>query len=138
MTVPSPRQGLAALAALNILEVDESTGSHPWGSAEHLHASIEAMRYAYSDALAYCADPECVDVNVAGLLSKSYAEHRRAELFRPNKARLRHAQPYHHVCIVVLSCQEACGKSCGKCQKGSQTQAIMGCVASTGCKFAFC
>lgn len=53
-------QGLAALMALNNLECTNE-GRLPkfkWGSVDHLHSSIEAMRLAFADTLAYNADPE--------------------------------------------------------------------------------
>ena len=50
-------QGIAALMAMNILEEEDMT-SVAWGSADHLHVGIEAMRLGFADALAYDADPE--------------------------------------------------------------------------------
>ena len=50
-------QGIAALMAMNILEEEDMTAV-AWGSADHLHAGIEAMRLGFADALAYDADPE--------------------------------------------------------------------------------
>ncbi len=51
-------QGIAALMALNSLELEEQLASLPWGSAEHMHAAIESMRLGFVDALQYNADPE--------------------------------------------------------------------------------
>ncbi|BDA50498.1 Glutathione hydrolase proenzyme [Coccomyxa sp. Obi] len=84
--VPPPTQGIAALMALNSLELEEQLDSMPWGSAEHMHAAIESMRLGFVDALQYNADPEVVPVPTDDLLSKEYAKRRRADLFRPNKA----------------------------------------------------
>ena len=44
--------------ALNSLELEEGLSDMEWGGAAHLHAAIESMRLAFSDALAYNADPE--------------------------------------------------------------------------------
>lgn len=62
--------------AMSILELEEDIGSVPWGSAEHLHKAVAAMRCAFADALAYNADPEVVPVPVQRLLSKKYAAER--------------------------------------------------------------
>lgn len=51
-------QGIAALIAMNVLEQEPNLAKDGWGSANHLHASIEAIRLGFSDALAYVADPE--------------------------------------------------------------------------------
>ncbi len=45
---------------------------------ESWHRQIESMKLAYSDAAAYVADPEHVEVPIRGLLDKGYAAHRRA------------------------------------------------------------
>ena len=44
--------------AMNILELEEGLGSQAWGSCNRVHSSIEAMRLAFADVLAYDADPE--------------------------------------------------------------------------------
>lgn len=51
-------QGVAALLALNVLEQEERLSEMSWGSTEHLHLSMEAMRLGFVDALAHNADPE--------------------------------------------------------------------------------
>ena len=51
-------QGIAALMALNSLELEEDLPGMGWGTGAHLHAAIESMRLAFADALAYNADPE--------------------------------------------------------------------------------
>ena len=73
--------------ALNSLEQDAGFPQAAWGSAEHLHALVESMRLGFVDALAYNADPEATGVPTADLLSKEYAERRRAQLFREGQAR---------------------------------------------------
>ena len=44
---------------MNILET-EDLDRLEWDSAKRVHASAEAMRIAYADALAYTADPEVI------------------------------------------------------------------------------
>ena len=54
-------------------------------SPEALHVLIEAIKLAKADVYRYVADPKFTQVPMAGLLSKSYAESRRA-LIQPRKA----------------------------------------------------
>ncbi len=77
--IPPNGQGLAALIALNIAE--------GWGlrdlpplSPERLHLLTEAMRLAFADARQYIADMDAAEVPVAALLSKDYADQRRARV----------------------------------------------------------
>ena len=51
-------QGVAALMALNSLELEADLMKKGWGSAEHLHAAIESMRLGFVDTLQYNADPQ--------------------------------------------------------------------------------
>ena len=44
--------------AMNIFEQEQGLASEGWGSADHLHAGIEAMRLSFADALSLVADPE--------------------------------------------------------------------------------
>ncbi|MFN8459224.1 MAG: gamma-glutamyltransferase family protein [Anaerolineae bacterium] len=74
--IPPNGQGLAALMALAILEGTDLP-NHPHGSVESLHLQIEAMKLAFADAQRYIADPEQVDVPVAGLLNPDYIAARR-------------------------------------------------------------
>ena len=62
MELPAPQQGIAALVAMSILERDEGLGAFEWGSGQHLHRAVAAMRLAFADALAYNADPDVVPV----------------------------------------------------------------------------
>lgn len=61
--LPPNGQGMAALMMLNIME---NTG-------HDLHSKIESMKLAYSDVMAYNADPRSSQVPVKGLLDKSYS-----------------------------------------------------------------
>ena len=76
--MPLPGSGGVVIAeALNILEAYDLKAM-PRASAEHLY--LEASRLAFADRNAYLADPEFVEVPLAGLLSKEYATKRRAQI----------------------------------------------------------
>ncbi len=75
--IPPNGQGVAALAALNILEGFD-LAAHPRESVESYHLQIEAMKLAFSDAFRYVADPVKADVPTKGMLDKAYAAERRA------------------------------------------------------------
>lgn len=77
-------QGITALMALNILE-GYDIGAVPPRSVEALHLTIEAVRLAFADARAYIADPARERVAVNSMLSKEYADRRRA-LITPDGA----------------------------------------------------
>lgn len=74
--MPPPTQGIAALIGLNILEGFE-LDTLKRDSARSFHLQIEALKLAFADAFRYVADPDFVQVPVAGLLDKSYATKRR-------------------------------------------------------------
>jgi gamma-glutamyltranspeptidase/glutathione hydrolase len=77
--IPPNGQGITALIALNILEGFDLAAA-PRDSTESFHLQIEAMKLAFADAARYVADPEHAPVPTAGLLSKSYADERRAQI----------------------------------------------------------
>ena len=82
--LPPNGQGIAALQILNLIEpFDLKTMGH--NSAEYLHLLVEAKKIAYEDRARFYADPDFSDVPVAALVSKSYADRRRA-LFNPQRA----------------------------------------------------
>jgi gamma-glutamyltranspeptidase / glutathione hydrolase len=74
--IPPNGQGIAALAALNILEGFDLS-RHSRDSTDSYHLQIEAMKLAFMDARAYVADPNHTDVPSAGMLDKQYASERR-------------------------------------------------------------
>ena len=75
--LPPNGQGIAALQMLNILEGFDLAGAG-FGSARHLHWLIEAKKLAFEDRARYYADPAFVRAPVEALISKRYAESRRA------------------------------------------------------------
>ncbi|MEL6675480.1 MAG: gamma-glutamyltransferase [Bacteroidota bacterium] len=74
--LPPNGQGIAALQILNILEAYDLAGMG-FGSAEYIHAFVEAKKLAFEDRAKFYADPQFVHVPVQELISKSYAEDRR-------------------------------------------------------------
>ena len=85
-SMPPPSSGGTHIVQiLNILE-NVPIGFLKHNSADTIHFMAEAMKLAYADRAEYLGDPDFVDVPVAGLTSKSYAN----ELFKdisPNQAR---------------------------------------------------
>lgn len=76
--LPPPGQGFAALGMLNLLEVcapEHNLRLADLGPAnpDYWHFMVEAKKIAYSDLLAYNADPDFVDIPLDRLLSKDYA-----------------------------------------------------------------
>lgn len=76
---PPVSQGHILLQELNIIEGYDLA---KWGhnSANALHVQVEAKRLAFADRAAYLGDPKFVSVPMETLLSKPYAEKRRAEI----------------------------------------------------------
>jgi gamma-glutamyltranspeptidase / glutathione hydrolase len=81
---PPNGQGLAALLALNVLDLEPLP---PAMSVERLHLQIETMRLAFVDTNWYVADPAFSPAPLEGLLSREYAAQRRA-LIQPDRASL--------------------------------------------------
>ena len=82
--LPPNGQGILALQMLNLLEGYDLRGMG-FGSVEYLHTLIEAKKVAYEDRAKYYADPDFYDPPIDMLLSKEYADERRA-LISPEKA----------------------------------------------------
>ena len=82
---PPSSGGVHIVQILNILE-GYPIGFLGAGGAETIHLMAEAMKLAYADRSEYLGDPDFVDVPVAALTSKAYAEHLRGLISR-NRAR---------------------------------------------------
>lgn len=88
---PPSGQGIVALMALGIIQQMQEQGKIPifgpqdFNTAPYLHAIIEALRLAFSDAHWFVTDPDVVEVPVKGLLSDAYLAER-AKLFNPSRA----------------------------------------------------
>jgi gamma-glutamyltranspeptidase / glutathione hydrolase len=86
VSMPPPSSGGAhIIEILNILE-GFPIAAQGLNSAASLHELAEAEKLAYADRAAYLGDPDFVKIPVAGLTSKTYAEHLRA-LIAPDRAR---------------------------------------------------
>ena len=86
--LPPNGQGIAALQILNILEGFD-IAAMGFGSAEYVHAFVEAKKLAFEDRARYYADMDFVDVPVETLVSKEYAAERR-KLIDSDKAAMSH------------------------------------------------
>jgi gamma-glutamyltranspeptidase/glutathione hydrolase len=75
--LPPNTQGVSTLEILNILEGYDFSKIE-WGSADHVHLVIEAIKLAFEDRANYIADPDFGKLPVAQLISKDYAASRRA------------------------------------------------------------
>jgi gamma-glutamyltranspeptidase / glutathione hydrolase len=74
LSMPPPSSGgVHIIQILNILE-GYPIGFLGPGGAETIHLMAEAMKYAYADRSEYLGDPDLIDVPVAALTSKAYAE----------------------------------------------------------------
>ena len=109
---PPNGQGLATLLALNLLEGFDLADIPPL-STERLHLTIEAMRLAFADTRHFVADPAFAPAPLAGLLSKEYANQRRA-LIDPNFANLQllHGAPAASSDTVYFSVVDGEGNAC--------------------------
>ncbi len=82
--LPPNGQGPAALQIMNILE-GYNLASMGFGSAEYIHAFVEAKKLAYEDRAKFYADPDFNKLPLEQLISKEYASARR-KLIDPERA----------------------------------------------------
>jgi gamma-glutamyltranspeptidase/glutathione hydrolase len=82
--LPPNGQGIAALQILNILEAYDIAGMG-FDSADYIHTFVEAKKLAFEDRAKFYADPDFNKIPVAELISKEYANERRA-LIDPARA----------------------------------------------------
>ena len=75
--LPPNGQGIAALQILNILEGFDIQGMG-FGSTAYIHHFVEAKKLAFEDRARFYADPDFNDIPVESLISKGYADERRA------------------------------------------------------------
>jgi gamma-glutamyltranspeptidase/glutathione hydrolase len=76
---PPSSGGIHIVQILNILE-GFPIGEYGHNSASTIHHMAEAMKLAYADRTQYLGDTDFVDVPVAGLISKDYAESLRSTI----------------------------------------------------------
>ena len=81
---PPNSSGHVLLQELNIVEQFDLKAMG-CNTPESIHLMVEAKKLAFADREAYMADPDWVDVPVAGMLSKQYAAER-ARLIDPERA----------------------------------------------------
>ena len=81
---PTSRGGLEVTMQLNLIEGFD-LASYEHNSAEVLHLIAESIKVAKADVYHFVADPETANVPTEGLLSKAYAETRRA-MITPGQA----------------------------------------------------
>jgi gamma-glutamyltranspeptidase len=74
---PAPTQGFAVLEMLNLLEPFE-LHRKPFLGPDSVHLMVQAKQLAYHDRDRHIADPRFADVPMDRLISKTYADERRA------------------------------------------------------------
>lgn len=79
LQIPPNGQGITALIMLNILAGFDHAKLDPAGP-DRYHLQIEASRLAYALRDTYVADPAHAEVDVAGLLSETYAQELRDQI----------------------------------------------------------
>ena len=79
-SMPPPSSGgIHVIQILNILEGYDFRGTERY-SAEFTHLLAEAMKLAFADRAHFLGDSDFVDIPVAGLISKPYAEEQRSKI----------------------------------------------------------
>ncbi|MBO0842972.1 MAG: gamma-glutamyltransferase, partial [Nocardioides sp.] len=75
--MPPSTQGFTALQIFNLLEGYDVAG---WGegTADYYHHMAEAVKVAFADRDTWLTDPRFVDIPVEKMISKAYADERRA------------------------------------------------------------
>ncbi len=81
---PPPTQGLSVLQMLNLIEPYDLAAMEYLG-ADHVHFLVQAKQLAYHDRDRWIADPAFANVPIERLLSRAYADQRRA-LIDPGRA----------------------------------------------------
>uniref|UniRef100_A0A3Q3AMT2 Glutathione hydrolase-like YwrD proenzyme n=1 Tax=Kryptolebias marmoratus TaxID=37003 RepID=A0A3Q3AMT2_KRYMA len=78
--LPPNSQGLVALLLLNILENFPQLKAGGHNSSDYIHAFVEAVRLAQTDAFCYLGDPAHATVPLESLLDKSYSRQQACSL----------------------------------------------------------
>ncbi len=109
---PPPSQGVNTLMALNLAEGFDlnAMGSQSLDAYHHL---IESIRLAFADGLHHVTDPGHMSAAVSSLISKDYAESRRAGI-RADRAIVEVGPGLvpAHPDTVYLSCVDGDGNAC--------------------------
>ncbi len=81
---PAPTQGFTVLEMLNLLEPYD-VGRWPFLGPDHVHHLVQAKQIAYHDRDTQLADPSFAKIPITRLISRPYADLRRA-LINPSRA----------------------------------------------------
>lgn len=84
--LPPNGQGIAALQILKVLETFDLRAMG-WGSADYVHAFVEAKKLAFEDRARFYADPAFAPTPVERLISAEYARQRAARIDMTTAAR---------------------------------------------------
>ena len=100
--LPPNGQGIAALQILNVLE-GYDVRKFGFGSADHVHAFVEAKKLAFEDRAKFYADPAFNEITVKELISKSYADQRRKLIDMAKSAKSYPAGNFEHGDTIYLT-----------------------------------
>ena len=93
---PPNSSGHILLQELNVIR-QYDMASLGFGTAESIHLMVEAKKMAFADREAYVADPDYIDVPVAGMLSEEYARERAQLIDRYHaSSRMEAGDPWRH------------------------------------------
>ena len=107
---PPNGQGLAAIIAANLAAGFDLAAM---SEADRLHTLVECMRLGFADAQQWVCDPRVVEIPLAGLASKAYAEQRR-RLIDPRRAaqEVPYGYPMFGSDTVYLTTADGEGNAC--------------------------
>jgi gamma-glutamyltranspeptidase/glutathione hydrolase len=107
---PPNGQGLAAILAVNLAAVFDLAAM---SELDRTHVLIECMRLAFADAQRWVADPRVVDIPIAELTSRAYADVRRRTIDMESAAEtVAYGAPGHGADTVYLSVVDGDGNAC--------------------------
>ena len=93
---PPNSSGHILLQELNVIR-QYDMAALGFGSAESIHLMVEAKKMAFADREAYVADPDYINVPVAGMLSEGYARERAKLIDRHHaSSRMEAGDPWKH------------------------------------------
>ena len=93
---PPNSSGHVLLQELNVIR-QYDMAAMGFGSAESIHLMVEAKKMAFADREAYVADPDYIDVPIAGMLSDEYARDRAGMIDRRTaSARMEAGDPWRY------------------------------------------
>ena len=109
--IPPSGQGVTALVCLNLIDA-YPLGEMSFGSADHLHIVIEAMKLAFADRDRYVADMTKADVPLTGLLSSEYADERRKLIDEAEAGSPEAGSPQNWNDTIYLTVADSQGNMC--------------------------